>query len=259
VILSHSFRFDAGGEIQALSRAVNAGEGGQVLTLLLSPAYPGATWREIPPRAKLEQALATTILPLIEEVLTSTDPAEAFRRFNRFRLLCALREGPYGTLAVNALMERALIRRYPVLHQGPWYRGRPVLVTRNDYGLRLFNGDVGLALPDPDRDGDLRVFFPAEDGSYRSFPPRRLPEHETVYAMTVHKSQGSEFDEVLLLLPNADAPDLTRELLYTGITRARKAVRIWGDASVLRIAIDRQTLRTSGLQEAIGRIIRYPR
>ena len=133
------------------------------------------------------------------------------------------------------------------------------MVTRNDYGLRLFNGDVGLTLPDPHRQGDLRVFFPAEDGSFRSFPPQRLPDHETVYAMTVHKSQGSEFDEVLLLLPDVDVPVLTRELLYTGITRARKVVRIWGRASIIHSAIGRQTQRTSGLQEAIGQLIRCPR
>ena len=134
---------------------------------------------------------------------------------------------------------------------GEWYAGRPVLITSNDYHLRLFNGDVGMALPDPVANQELRVFFPAPDGTLRKIHPVRLPEHETVYAMTVHKSQGSEFDKLLLLLPNRDAPVLTRELLYTGITRAKEAVEIWATEAVFRTAVSRRIERTSGLRDAL--------
>jgi exodeoxyribonuclease V alpha subunit len=125
------------------------------------------------------------------------------------------------------------------------------MVTRNDPGLRLHNGDVGIALPDPGDAGNLRVCFAAADGSVRSFAPARLPGHETAFAMTVHKSQGSEFDRVLLVLPERDSPLLTRELIYTGLTRARSSVELWADEPVLRAAIGRQVLRGSGLRDAL--------
>jgi exodeoxyribonuclease V alpha subunit len=124
-------------------------------------------------------------------------------------------------------------------------------VTRNDYGLRLFNGDVGIALSDPANGGALRIFFPAPDGAMRKFEPYRLPEHETVFAMTVHKSQGTEFDRVLLVLPEGDARVLTRELLYTGVTRARKRVDLWSGEEALRAAMSRRIERASGLRDAL--------
>jgi len=155
---------------------------------------------------------------------------------------------------VEALNEAvtAILARAGRLRPGrPWYEGRPVMVTRNDYGLRLFNGDVGIALADPDADGAIRVFFPSPDGSMRKFEPYRLPEHETVFAMTVHKSQGTEFDHVLLILPEGDARVLTRELLYTGLTRARKRVDCWAGAEALRAALSRRIERVSGLRDAL--------
>ena len=134
----------------------------------------------------------------------------------------------------------------------PWYRGRPVSITRNDYNLGLFNGDIGITLPDPGSSaGELYVYFGDDAGGVRRFPIHRLPEHETVYAMTVHKSQGSEFDHVVLILPDKDTPLLTRELIYTGLTRARHKVSIWGTESVLKAAISRRIERTSGLRDAL--------
>ena len=122
------------------------------------------------------------------------------------------------------------------------------MITRNDYSLQLFNGDIGIIWEA--ESGKLRAFFPNQNGTFRSFAPGRLPEHETVYAMTVHKSQGSEFDEVVLVLPDQESPILTRELIYTGITRARKKVVIWMDDPVFKSAVKRQVERTSGLREA---------
>ena len=150
--------------------------------------------------------------------------------FGRFRVLCALRDGPRGVTALNA----ALTRRFraaldlPGLAEGPgaspWFAGRPVLVSNNDYVLRLFNGDIGIALPDAD--GELLVHFPdaAAPGGFRAIAPVRLPRHETAFAMTVHKSQGSEFDGVLVMLPEQRSRVLTRELLYTA-DHAREAAR----------------------------------
>jgi exodeoxyribonuclease V alpha subunit len=172
-----------------------------------------------------------------------------FALFNRFRVLCALREGPYGAKALNFLIERILRKEGLLKRDGRWYPGRPVMVTKNDYSLRLFNGDVGIALPGAD--GEPRVFFPSAGGGFRKFPPSRLPEHETVFAMTVHKSQGSEFDEVLLLLPDRDSPVLTRELVYTGLTRAKETVAVWGREDVFLRAVSRRIERASGLRDIL--------
>ena len=128
------------------------------------------------------------------------------------------------------------------------------MITRNDYNLGLFNGDMGITMPDPMSDNnDLYVFFPETSGELKRFLPHRLPEHETVYAMTIHKSQGSEFEDVHLVLPDKDYPILTKELIYTGITRAEKSVTIWGSENVLRASISRKIERSSGLRDALWR------
>ena len=178
----------------------------------------------------------------------------AMDAFNEFKILCALKIGPFGVTSVNNLAEQVLIREnligdHPV-GSHPWYRGRPVMITRNDYSLGLYNGDIGITLPDPD-DDQLHVYFQDTSGGVRRFLPHRLPEHETVYAMTVHKSQGSEFDHVILILPDKDYPLLTRELIYTGLTRARQKVSIWGTELVLTTAISRKIERSSGLRDAL--------
>ncbi len=125
------------------------------------------------------------------------------------------------------------------------------MVAQNDYNLALFNGDSGIILPDAAEGGELRAFFLSAEEKLRRFLPSRLPVHETAFAITVHKSQGSEFGKVLLILPEKDAPILTRELLYTGLTRARGGVEIWAPEAVLRASIDRRVLRASGLQDAL--------
>jgi exodeoxyribonuclease V alpha subunit len=185
-------------------------------------------------------------------VLSAADPEEALRRLGRFRVLCALRRGELGVEGVNTLTEGELASRGLIdSKRGRWYRGRPVMITRNDYGLRLFNGDVGIAFPDPGAGGDLRVFFATPDGGLRAIAPSRLPEHETAYALTVHKSQGSEFEEVLLVLGAQPSRVLTRELVYTGLTRARKRVEVWGTEEALLAAASRRVERSSGLREAL--------
>jgi exodeoxyribonuclease V alpha subunit len=127
-----------------------------------------------------------------------------------------------------------------------------VLITQNDYSLGLFNGDIGVALPDPGGAYEgLAVFFADPAEGLRRFLPYRLPEHETVYAMTVHKSQGSEFEDVLLILPADDSPVLSRELVYTALTRARKRITVFGSRDVLAAAVHRRIERTSGLREAL--------
>ena len=177
------------------------------------------------------------------------DPASAFQAFDRFRILGALRQGPFGVVRLNEIVEAILGSEGLIQSSVPWYPGRPVMVIRNDYALRLYNGDVGITMTDSA--GRVRVWFPDGKGKFRSFSPLRLPEHETVYAMTVHKSQGSEFNQVLLILPSQDSPVMTRELLYTGVTRAVHCVEIWGLQPMLLKAAAHRIQRTSGLRDAL--------
>jgi exodeoxyribonuclease V alpha subunit len=161
--------------------------------------------------------------------------------FTEFCVLCAVREGPLGVTQLNTQVEHAL-----GLGQSAWYAGRPVMVTRNDYALDLMNGDIGLCLPGPD--GVLRVAFPAVNGGVRWVMPSRLDSVETVFAMTVHKSQGSEFAHVLLVIPAQESPVLTRELVYTGLTRAKKRLTLWApQLGVLWNGCARRVLRSGGL------------
>ncbi len=127
-------------------------------------------------------------------------------------------------------------------------------LQRSDYQLELFNGDMGIVLPDPDNQGNLSVFFSRNNKEICSIAPYKLPEHETAYAMTIHKSQGSEFDEVLMVLPEKDTPILTRELIYTGITRARQNLSILSTESAIRLAVSRRIERVSGLRDRLYRL-----
>lgn len=172
--------------------------------------------------------------------------------FDEFRLLCTVRKGPWGVEGLNQRIAGLLHRRGLLEAEEGWYEGRPVLVTRNDYGLGLMNGDIGIALRLPEEDGRrvLRVVFARNDGGggLRFVLPSRLSEVETVFAMTVHKSQGSEFAHTALILPDALNPVLTKELLYTAITRARHWFTLLEPrAGVFEQAIGRRVERRSGL------------
>ncbi len=177
---------------------------------------------------------------------------EVLSRFEDFQLLCAVRKGAWGVEGLNQRVERVLHNAGLIDSQQLWYEGRPVLVTRNDYGLGLMNGDIGIALRLPDDQGQapLRVAFPRNDGSggVRFVLPSRLSEVETVFAMTVHKSQGSEFSHTALVLPDALNPVLTKELVYTGITRAKHCFSLIEPRSgVFEEAVGRRVRRVSGL------------
>jgi exodeoxyribonuclease V alpha subunit len=158
-----------------------------------------------------------------------TDVDAIFRAFNGFRVLCAVRDGPTGVASLNEQVtrhaRRVLASVAPEDMPGShWYVGRPVMVLRNDYVLKTFNGDIGIALPDST--GAMAVAFPDGEAGYRLVPLARMPEHETAYALTIHKAQGTEFDAVFTVLPQRPSEVLTRELLYTAVTRARSETRI---------------------------------
>ena len=177
-----------------------------------------------------------------------------------FRVLCALREGPHGVAGLNLAIERLAQRKGWLRGGGQAYEGRPIMVTRNDAALKLFNGDIGILLrgpPSAQGGRELRAWF-AHDGAanaerVRSVALTRLPAVETAFAMTVHKSQGSEFSHAMVVLPGGDSPLLTRELLYTGMTRARERLTLCGsEPQALLRALQRRTQRMSGLASLLS-------
>jgi len=255
VMLRHSRRF--GGPIGQLALAVNRGDVDAAMDVLR--AGGPVRWVE---HAQQHHAIALAVdgyrpyLELLRE--WQSGPREpslhedwvraVLQRFEAFRILCAVREGEWGVEGLNTAIEQKLDNAGLLRRGGVWYLGRPVMVTRNDYGTGTFNGDIGLTLEDPARPGSLRVWF-LEGDKVRSVLATRLRHVETAYAMTVHKSQGSEFAHTVLALPKEGGAVLARELVYTGITRAsQQFTLLTPGAAVLGEAILRKTHRASGLR-----------
>jgi exodeoxyribonuclease V alpha subunit len=254
VQLRKNYRFGEPSAIYRLSNAINDGRTEAALTIIRDCANDSASdlaFAVLPRRAELKAALRGPVTAGFRDFLKASDPLEALAALARFRVLCALREGPFGLAGLNQMTEEILEEARLIKTLDPWYAHRPIMVTRNDYNLKLFNGDIGVVLPDA-ASGEPRAFFPGPENEVRKFLPLRLPEHQTAYALTVHKSQGSEFDRILLVLPDRESPVLSRELLYTGITRARKSVELWFEEEVFRAALSRRLSRTSGLCDALA-------
>lgn len=201
----------------------------------------------------------------LQAIAKGESPEVVLELFNQFQLLCALRQGNSGLLALNERIQTLLQARglltlgFDAASSGQqlgqrWYPGRPVMITRNDYELNLFNGDIGIAMMVPNAGlGDqqeLRVCFIA-DGKVRQILPTRLPEHETAFAMTVHKSQGSEFTDVALVLPESHSPVISRELIYTAITRAKSRFSLYSNRDVLERGVSSRIERASGLRDLL--------
>ncbi|EIY5517714.1 exodeoxyribonuclease V subunit alpha [Salmonella enterica] len=256
-LLQKSYRFGSDSGIGKLAAAINCGDRSAIQavfqqgfsdiekrTLQSSDDYAGM----------LDEALAGYghYLRLLHEKAT---PEAILQAFNEYQLLCALREGPFGVGGLNDRIEQAMVQQRKI-HRHPhsrWYEGRPVMIARNDSALGLFNGDIGIAL---DRGQGLRVWFAMPDGAIKSVQPSRLPEHDTTWAMTVHKSQGSEFDHAALILPSQRSPVVTRELVYTAVTRARRRLSLYADERILAGAIVTRTERRSGLSTLFDEVSR---
>jgi len=249
VELTTNFRFGDAPGITTASRLIRDGDADGLLGLLLTGEYPdvrldslnNAAWR------RLEQKVGAWF----GRVVASPNPEEALARLNRFRILAPHRGGSLGVEGLNRFAARLLHRGGVTRSEGEWFKGRPVLVTANSYHLGLMNGDVGVAWPDPETPGRLKVFFERQDGRVKGFLPSALPPYEPAFAMTVHKSQGSEFGEVVLVLPEETTQLMGRELLYTAVTRARKRLWILGSGEVVRQTAQRRLGRHSGLKERL--------
>ncbi len=266
VMLRESRRF--GGPIGQLALAVNQGDARAAVRLLGADATLALHADEnAQPTAVVRLALegrkgndvcyrqylrCLANRPVVRDVQVHTAwVKEVLSAFERFRLLCAVREGDWGTIRLNRAVEQAMAHAGLLRPRGEWYAGRPVMVTRNDPILGVFNGDIGIALPSATVDAGLRVYF-ADGDQLRSVGVNRLPHVETAFAMTVHKSQGSEFEHTALVLPDYGGALVRRELVYTGITRARKAFTlVSGAPGLLAQAVQQRTQRASGLRNML--------
>ena len=253
VQLQHSYRYGADSGIGALARAINAGDSDAALAVLDQVDYPDVALVAPATDGRLSAALRDAVLHGFAAYLRADDPRERLRAFERFRVLCAHRRGWAGVEWVNRQIVAVLTAAGLIRDGGQLYVGQPIIVTRNDYQLGLFNGDVGLIIHDPERAGARLAFFIAPDGTHRMLSPSRLPPYETVFAMSVHKSQGSEFDDVAVLLPQQVSPVVSRELLYTAVTRARRTVTIHASRDVVAHAITHRIERASGLRDRLWR------
>jgi exodeoxyribonuclease V alpha subunit len=238
-VLKTSHRFD--GAIKQLADAVNAQQADSAWQYLHSE---GAA-------TLLNQSLVDYIAGQQMDYLQLLEAGAGFdaiySAFSRFQVLCSNRVGKNSVADINRQVEQKLSELKWILNTSLWYSGRPVMVTQNNPSLHLFNGDIGLCMPDSDQNGKLMVFFQRADGSVKKYLPGRVPDCETVFAMTIHKSQGSEFDEVLIALPDAVNPVLTKELLYTAITRAKSRIRLVASEAVFKAAVRQSVERTTGL------------
>ena len=240
VHLTRGWRQSEALDLAPLANAVRSGDASEALCLLRSDALGNVRFHEGVDDPLLAHP---PLLAHWHALAEAADPAQALREAGRLRLLTALREGPQGARGLNARVEAQLCARR--LGNPPaWFPGRLLLITQNSYRHHLFNGDVGICLADDE--GTPLVWFPG-GGEVRAFHPAALPAHESAFAMTVHKAQGSEFDEVWLQLPRQDARVLSRELLYTGLTRARTALHLAGSSEVIATALSRHASRVSGL------------
>lgn len=242
--LTHSWRFAEGKGIGATAAAILAGDAGAVWRT--GHDATDTSIRIMPPAATAETLLAP-VLPQLERCLAAESVEAMLDALESFRLLAPEREGRRGVRGLNEAVERWLTRRGRAVTD-TWYHGRPVLVTANDYSTRVFNGDIGVVWR---TEGRTAVCFRSLDGTIRTIAPGRLPSVETAWAMTVHKSQGSEFDDVVMVLPSEESRVMSRELLYTGVTRARRSVTIIGSETSLRAAVQQRTERTSGLGQRL--------
>ena len=251
VQLQKSWRYGERSGIEALARAINAGDDAVAAAILASNEYEDVSLHGGAKDKSLGIELRIDAMRGYRPFLEAKTARAASDALGGYRVLCAHRTGPFGVESLNPLLEKAFEDESLLRANGRWYSHRPVLVVENDYSVLLYNGDVGVVFPDDDDPRVSRVHFVTADKKERRLAPSRLPRHETVFAMTVHKAQGSEFDEVAVVLPDAATKVLTRELVYTAVTRPRRRVAIFGSIEVFREAVKRPIERASGLHERL--------
>lgn len=248
VELQHSYRFDAKSGIGQFAAAVNAGDAKAAIAIGEDANFPDLSFIN-PEQTSLNHQLLEQAVPAAINVIESESIEAALNASLDYRVICALYKGPRGVEQINHFIESRLVRFGHMQPNQLWYQGRPILITRNDPGTGLYNGDTGLIWPDDK--GNMMAWFADIDNTVRAVAPGRLPTHQTCFAMTVHKTQGSEFSQVLLVLPEQPHSLLSRDLLYTGITRAKREAEVYGSSVAVGVACDTKRIRASGLRDRL--------
>ncbi|MCW3091281.1 MAG: exodeoxyribonuclease alpha subunit [Ferruginibacter sp.] len=244
--LKRSHRFTAGGGIGKFSKAIIHSRLKEVEDFI-----DKNNDREVTIDCRYSEELFNRFVDDYASYITEKDIAAALGKLNRLRVLCAVREGPFGVDAVNRKITNWLVGKKLINTTTEFYLNRPIIVTRNFPDLKLFNGDVGIIRPDSK--GSLKAWFEDTDKNLKSVLPGYISSAETVFAMTIHKSQGSEYEKVLVILPpNADQPLLTRELLYTAITRSKHSVLLQASRESVLYTASRSVQRISGIMDRFG-------
>jgi exodeoxyribonuclease V alpha subunit len=216
--------------------------------------FTGAGFRDSQVVKRFLSVVTLGYAAFLDAVKQQASPLAVIQAFQQFQVLSALRENDGGVVALNHLMEQHFSQQGLLKAEtDQWYPGRAIMVTANDYGQHLFNGDIGICLPSVEDPSLLRLYFETQAKQVRAVLPSRLPKHETVFAMTIHKSQGSEFDHVAMVLPAVFSPIMTRELVYTGVTRARQHLSLFIDTKTLLKAVQTDVQRESGLRDRLWR------
>lgn len=238
--LTGNHRFTGQPGIAGVATAIREGAIDEAVRILTRGGHADA---QLLPAPTTQNGLLAPIVAGLEACLQAATPRALLDALDGVRILCAERQGTFGVAGLNAIVERWGSRR-GLDTRDRWYHRRPVLVGANDYGAEVFNGDLGVCWRDG---GRTEVHLPTPDGGTRRLPVERLPAVTTAWAMTVHKSQGSEFGDVLFVLPRQESRLLTRELIYTGLTRAKRQVTVLGSESVLHAGLTATASRASGL------------
>ncbi len=247
VSLKKSYRFDSLSGIGALAAATNESQPDNFFAALSDTKFSDISFHATD-ASSLQISIDKLDLTPYKNYLQSESAEQALQRLAKFQVLCPMRDGVFGVNNLNRLIQNRLQRSGLIQVAGNLFHGQPIMITENNYKVGLYNGDVGIIWRD---DGQLKAYFPEPGGGVKRLLLAKLPAFETVFAMTVHKSQGSEFESVLIISPDNYAEFLTRELLYTAITRARKTVAIWGNEMVIRKTITAKVNRNSLLQDRL--------
>jgi len=257
-LLHKSYRFSENSGIGRLARAINARQLHQVKALYADEQVTDVLWYQTgDPKLLVGKLLAgyQDYFSALTEAKTESQRLAVYAKLQRQQVLCAQKSAPWGVHHINALVEAELQKQGLIDTTRDFYPGRPVMLNQNDHSLGLYNGDIGIVLQEPEQSLLYKVWFVTAQGTLRGVLPSRLPPHETVYAMTIHKSQGSEFDHVYLCLPRVETRSqgrlLSQELLYTGLTRSKKTFSLFSDERALAICLQRQCKRGSGLAERL--------
>ncbi len=249
VLLEKSYRFGEDSGIGLLANSILEGDTSRAGEICNTKDFKDVQFMEFSRAPEFKQILSDTILEHVHRLIQTKDVDEALAAISELGILCVHRKGPLGANQVNNLAEELLRENQLIPATSQWYKGKPVMVTRNDYSLGLRNGELGITLTD--KKGELKVYFQQSDGVTRSFYPSRLSNVETAFAITVHKSQGSEFENVAVILPPKVSPVSSREMLYTAVTRARNNCTLVGSKQVFNDSINKRIDRSSGLKDRL--------